>query len=225
MNTEFKINPMIGFANSPYLILGKQTPYFQDKVYTFKDGLYYYQDPVTGETDFLAHSGTIKRIGQIEYADKTYDHYITPNHEGFGGRTFRLIVGLPLYPDETLKEIVVDLVGPWSSGCYAANNILPKPAIEVTYHLLRDDGHVSHVNHTGNLTIEIVNEILKLTKWRAILQQRYDVTMWPELVYDGIPKTSWTRETEIEVATAYAIPWSNSEPVPACTAMQYRGQL
>lgn len=178
MPLQFKVNPYKGYSNSPYLLIEHPYPekLFKHGLYTrTEDGLYWFQDPKTGFTHFLAHGGDLEHLGG--------NLYQTTQDEGFGGHCFQLNV----------RDLgVVILRGPWSSGCYAANQYLPLPASEVTLTEKKSGGLRSCA-----LTLEKINAIFEKAnlKWRCQLVSTRSSEMSPELLYDGKRKKEWEAET------------------------------
>lgn len=201
LNDEFKINPYKGYGNAPYMLLKKVPPNFDNCIYNFdaKEGCYWYQDKDSGNTDFLYHSGPIEYVQDVdvevteENKQGTLPLFQTKhNHDGYGGRTFRL---LTKHPD--LKDVVlVDVRGPWSGGCYCANKILPKPATEVTFW---DYTRSPWSFVAGKLSLEAVNKLLEKyeSRWKCILTNKLSSTVCPEFVYaEGCEEKAWdSRET------------------------------
>lgn len=180
------VNPMYGAANDPTLNI-KVNGIFticEDLVYVRRDGCYYNQC-ADGLTSFLYHSSDIVKTGVVN----GYNVYkTTDNAGGYSGRTFMLKVNMG-------KEVaIVALVGPWSGGCYIANDTLPKPAIEAI--VIDNNNH----NMAIYLTIEKVNEILDkfCPLWSAITCEQYGHNSYPVLVYDNIRKPTKQSDQDIQ---------------------------
>lgn len=173
--TAARVRPRLGWGNSPDLVLQVDGPMHPgDIIYNYdeKEGIYWHQGD--GYTDFL-------------YAGPPYkenNRYRTKNGGGYSGRTFTLTVALgdDFYP--------VDVVGPWSGGCYCANKVLPKPALEAVAN-----------NCSIYLTWESIQGILEefhLLDW-SIGDDGFLTPTSPCLFYKGVPKRNWTPEIKQEL--------------------------
>lgn len=167
------VNPMKTYVNNPYPII--ELPTFQlppNRIYQVTEACYWWQDIESGWTDFFFHT-------PIQNCTKLKDnHHQTPTSEGYGGRVFTI---------QVQGYGTVDLRGPWSGGCYGANQYLPKPAIEVTVKKGR-------FNHIGtNITWEKLKTLLP-EGWTVIDSREYN-KHWPELTYKGQRKKDWSKET------------------------------
>lgn len=178
------INPMFNWGNDPYLnIVVKDKIQWSDDsmVYEYKDGLWYYQNPVDGYTSFYSHNDEMVLNGERN----GLPHYISKkNLGGFGGARVRI----------RAYNYYVTLLGPWSSGTYYANEILPLHSMECT---VRDGNH----NISTCLTLEQMNKILHLFApyWTAEVRERYNHKFWSTLLWQGKEKKDIPKEhLEIE---------------------------
>lgn len=167
---KIAINPMHRWGNRPYIQIWGDVEDLRDKEYTRVGDLYYYQNPETGYTTFLYHSGKLIR--------KDATTFTTENHEGFGGASFTLKV----------KDIgTVILVGPWSGGSYCANEHLPKPCYEVTVTQRK------FANLAYHYTVEQINKWLAEDHSLWCLEKKGKLSQWDyDLTYDGKLKSQLT---------------------------------
>lgn len=193
VGVNYAINPYRGFSNGAYIVLDKECPNTTNDTncvweYDDKGTAYWFQDPKTGVTDFLYHNNDLVAVDP-----PLIGHFQTKiNNDGFGGRTFGVWLNDGNF---ALHRKHVDIRGPWSGGCYCANNFLPLPATEVTY---RTPSPIQgHWHWTcGNMAIAAVNHLLEVTdsSWRCKLYPRWAHLKVPEFVYDDKRKEEWTSE-------------------------------
>lgn len=114
------VNPMYGYCNFPqlYYLHDEDPPKDEDQLWHKTNNLYWYQLE-NGITRFLYHNGPLSYV-----CDNTYR---TPNGGGFCGSIFKLNI---------VDGRIIYLYGPWSSGCYYANSILPKQTMEITWKMM-----------------------------------------------------------------------------------------
>lgn len=157
------VNPLVGITNDPDLI-AFDVIREQSGQYTKTDDCFWYQNPETGYTSFLYHGRAMNEVSP--------GIWTMPNAGGFGGRCFTISV----------KDYgIVHVNGPWSGGCYCANDCIPKPAVEI----IHDRVEVS-------CTIEKVNEAMVDKDWEVVLISRYYHSKWPVAVWKGIHKEKMT---------------------------------
>lgn len=153
------IDPMEGFCDEPQVHVIAPNPDLSNAEYTKSGDCYWYQDVVT---DFMYHSGSLRAAVDLPI------RMITTQDEGYGGCSFRIKV----------KDIgLVELRGPWFSGCYLANIVLPKPAMEVIWGVL-----------ALKLTVETINEVLKDSRWHCVVGEKHGSKVWPYMTWNGQPK-------------------------------------
>lgn len=194
---KFCVDPQKGLANSPdVVLLSDEFPHiWEDKTYWRSGPCYWHQNRQTGQTLFLFHTPDLlySRPGKPRL-------YVTNDGGGFGGATFKLKV-YNMYG-------IVHVVGPWSGGCYCANQYLPKHCIEVR----RYDSKGS--SHSLCLPIDMVNDGLRGTGWEVMLQPNryeYDVSYIPnygkeiryEAMYKGNNKDLFSKDQMDDAHTLY----------------------
>ena len=200
-NTEIVkafVHPMCKWANNPQLYITLDRPFPRNRgqyTYQWKEGLWWTQHE-NGYTHFLSAPNRLEEAKfEWEHPLLKLDlpHYqTTTKSQGFGGTTW-LIRAITEH-----GEAVVGLRGPWSSGCYYANNVLPEPAIEVTI----------NTSLGGYLPVRMANELLKDTNWEVVMPSSWrlkDYPKAPELTYKGMYKEDieegsdiWNELEEIE---------------------------
>src|SRR5690606_23144424 len=117
--TAARIRPRLGWGNAPDMELVSSEPlHSEDEIYHYneKERVYWCQMK-DGFTSFLYAS---EPLFFLQDGDRGA-HWKTLNGGGYYGRVF---------PRKVLWQgnvIPVDIVGPWSGGCYCANKVLPKP--------------------------------------------------------------------------------------------------
>lgn len=178
------INPMLGWANDPYLIIVVDKPVvWQDDttIYSYKKGLWIYQNPDDGYTSFYSHDNYMTEDGSYN----GLPHFVSKqNHGGFGGAKVRL----------RTRDYYITLLGPWSSGTYYANELLPLHSMECT---VKDGRH----NISTCLTLEQINKILQryAPLWTAVTCEKYNRRFWSTLLWQGKEKKDIPKEhLEIE---------------------------
>jgi hypothetical protein len=195
------VDVMMPYANEPNIRIclkdkiKDQPP--QEKIYTrAADGCYFYQGE-DGETDYIYHARPIKQIGT--HTDGLPIYETTENLNGFGGDTYTLKVKL----DQGLAW--VRLLGPWSGGCYCANEHLPKPAMEVS---------VSSPDYgcmvCGNMSIEKLQPVLDKFQpgWRIVAcdDNSFDMIMQisegPNKQYRNVARSSGEQAAIIHPETS-----------------------
>lgn len=109
-----------GNTDTLFVYLDKKCSHSPDWIYQ-KAGCFYFYQGIDGYTHFVSHSEEIFLTEEIRNGLPVYR---TAKWDGFGGLLFKFKVQLE-------QLVYVDVIGPYSSGCYAANAILPSPAIEI----------------------------------------------------------------------------------------------
>lgn len=173
------INPMMGWGNDPYLnvvVKDKVNWHDDSMVYEYKDGLWYYQNPVDGYTSFYSHNDEMVLDGEYN----GLPHFVSKkNLGGFGGARIRL----------RAYNYYVTLLGPWSSGTYYANDILPLHAMECTVMGQRQ-------SIGACLSLNAINNILHIYApfWSVEVREKYSHKFWPVLLYQGQEKQNMPKE-------------------------------
>lgn len=176
------VNPRKGWANAPDI----EVYDFEFPEYDKTEGLiwecqgtcYFTQQP-SGYTDFLFHDPFQLGIELIHCDDKI--SLVSHNNGGYGGAKF------PIKLRINGKIIDYTLVGPWSGGCYNANEFLPRKCYEV---------YMMDRKYRGRayMPIDMLNEQFNKqdSKWRVVDgfigtwhgQKSY----WVEPFFDGVRK-------------------------------------
>jgi hypothetical protein len=200
--TDVVVDPMIPYGNDPsiYMCLkDKVEQNTDDKIYKkSNDGCYYYQGE-NGETDFVYHGGDLRLTDKK--SEEGWPIYETvKNLGGFCGDVFVKKVWLPE------GYAIVKIGGPWSGGCYCANDVLPKKAIEVTI----SDPQYGCMIGCCNLTIEKMQPLLDHFDkgWRIVTeddgsysQTNDEHTIFPQIVYENKTKKYILEKEGKEVLT------------------------
>lgn len=182
---KFAINPYKGFSNHPYINIAAYYPEEAMKCtyhYVAADGLYWLQLP-DGLTDFF-YLRTDIQLKAPNGTGKVVDGYeTTQNGGGYGGRDFNIRCIRPEKPE----PIQLAVRGPWSGGCYCANNHLPQPATEVTFKhpstYIKCTPTSMHWSHTAAcLTVDVVNKMLDAAKSLWMVKLKDDTLVYPKTI-------------------------------------------
>lgn len=178
------VNPQKSWDNAPDIeVYDFEFPEFNNSkelIWENKERCYFTQQP-SGYTDFLFHDNIFDMFDPVEIDEAT--PLVTRNNGGYGGGKF------PIKLRIDGKIIPYTLVGPWSGGCYAANEYLPRKCCEVAMM-----GRQYHQN--AYIPIDMINAQFEAqqSKWRVvdgnigIWEENEDKCYWVEPFFDGVRK-------------------------------------
>lgn len=160
------VNPNKGLGNSPDVtLISTERLYkmtWREPTYFRAGPCYFYQSRETGYTQFLFHHGKLQRNinGFLTQNQIGPGEYETNDAGGFGGSVFSLnVFGIGK----------VNLRGPWSGGCYCANQYLNKHVIHVNVYSGRKPNYSFHGEYR---TVEVVNDWLAGSGWEIVREKR-----------------------------------------------------